>query len=261
MDSEVSGEPARKKARASTVNAAVEPRAIVATMGVDPTPQFNVINSAKPNITTIPRTVAPPKAVEGTQTPSGKLLPPVVLNNKQLAGEKLPTNCMHQTKTSGVQVPPAVNTSWNKLVNQHAAIAKGSKSTYRVLLIFSGPKDHAENLQHAYRKLNIECDAYDICDGHDLCDDAIWDPIEALLRNNHYDALFACPPCSSYSRLLGSDKKGPKPVRGTFGKDRYGLPNLSIIIKPGNDYSDAEYVRRPNLMVDRHLVSSFVKLY
>ena len=80
MDTEVSGEPDRKRARASTVNTAVVPRAIVATMGADPTPQVNLINSAKLNTAkvdlqpglAIPRTVPPPKVVEDSQTPSGK---------------------------------------------------------------------------------------------------------------------------------------------------------------------------------------------
>ena len=37
-------------------------------------------------------------------------------------------------------------------------------------------------------------------------------------------------------------------MRGPFGKDRYDLPNVSTTIKPGNEYCDAEYVRRHNFI-------------
>jgi len=63
-------------------------------MGVDPTPQVNLINSAKLNTAKVdllpglamPVTVPPPKVVEDTQTPSEQLLPPVELNNTQSGG-------------------------------------------------------------------------------------------------------------------------------------------------------------------------------
>ena len=132
MDTEVSDKPARKRARASTVNIAVVPQAIDATMGVDLTPQTSAANSALPNGAAIPRTVPPPKAVDSTMTQSGTTslasdqascdkLPPTVLNHKSSVGEKSPTDISHNRVglTLVSPHPPTVVNSCQSTVGGH----------------------------------------------------------------------------------------------------------------------------------------------
>ena len=111
--------------------------------------------------------------------------------------------------------------------------------TGTVLILFSGPKSNPSNLQHALRKLNLSVEAYDLVDGADLLDDAIWDPIKLKLETGYYSAVFASPPCNSFSRLRGSDTTGPQRVRSVEGPERYGLDS--------NSPADKEYVRKHNL--------------
>ena len=112
-----------------------------------------------------------------------------------------------------------------------------------VPILFSSPRSNSANLQHSLRKLNINVEAYDLVDGSDLADDAVWGPIKRKLKAGFYAAIFASPPCNSFSRLRGSDTTGPQRVRSVEGKERYGLDS--------NSPADKEYVRLHNLFAKR----------
>ena len=101
----------------------------------------------------------------------------------------------------------STSTPWNKLTSQPTSTS--STATGTILILFSGPKSNPANLQHSLRKLGLEVDAYDLVDGADLADDAIWIPIKNRLEGGYYSAVFASPPCNSFSRLRGSDTTGP----------------------------------------------------
>ena len=80
-------------------------------------------------------------------------------------------------------------------------------------------------------------------DGADLSDDAVWFPIKLKLETGFYSAIFASPPCNSFSRLRGSDTTGQQRVRSVEGPERYGLNS--------NSPADKEYVRLHNLFASR----------
>ncbi len=45
---------------------------------------------------------------------------------------------------------------------------------------------------------------------------------------DNYDAFLLSPPCSTFTPARSSGGRGPKPLRGTKGRDRYGLRGLSV---------------------------------
>ena len=111
------------------------------------------------------------------------------------------------------------------------------------MILFSGPRSNPANLQHSLKALNLNVEAYYLVDGMDLSDNAVWDPIKLKLESGFYSAIFASPPCNSFSRLRGSDTTGPQRVRSVEGPERYGLN--------ANSPADKEYVRLHNLFAKR----------
>ena len=114
--------------------------------------------------------------------------------------------------------------------------------TAKVLILFSGPKSRPDNLQHVLRALHLEVEACDVIDGSNLADDSIWDPIFKRLSAGEFAAVFAAPPCSTFSRLR-SIPGGPRVLRGISGADCYGLASLPNELK--------ELVRLHNLLAIR----------
>ena len=150
----------------------------------------------------------------------------------------------HQLAPSIVQptLEPLTEASQGSRVSNPSDAASVRKA--RVLILFAGPASNPDNLQHLMREAGLDVDPFDLDQGRagDLSDDAIWDPIYQNLLKGHFDALFASPPCSSFSRLRGSPN-GPPAVRGVTGPDRYGFRTL--------DPKQSEYVRLHNLLAVR----------
>ena len=98
-----------------------------------------------------------------------------------------------------------------------------------LLVLVSGPKGRPDGIQHLASKAGWGVEAYDSVNGadHNLADDAVWDPIRLKLESGGFDAVLASPPCTTASRLRKAGG-GPPPLRGTEGRQRYGLPDLSI---------------------------------
>ena len=108
----------------------------------------------------------------------------------------------------------------------------GIRTKIRILILFAGRRrrgsvrwwleDFAKRLKVAIEvmDLDIEIDVK-----HNLIDDANWRPLMEDLDHEGFDAIFMCPPCSTFG--CRRNDGGPMPLRGTGPKDIYGLEGLS----------------------------------
>ena len=98
----------------------------------------------------------------------------------------------------------------------------------RVLYLFSGP-DRQGSLSGHLANLGWECDTCDIeaMPPTDLLDFESWDVLFRKIESGHYAALFASPPCGTFSAAR-QIPDGPAPLRGTVGRELYGMTALSV---------------------------------
>ena len=61
----------------------------------------------------------------------------------------------------------------------------------------------------------------------DLLDFESWDVLFRKTESGHYAALFASPPCGTFSAAR-QIPDGPAPLRGTVGRELYGMTALSV---------------------------------
>ena len=99
-----------------------------------------------------------------------------------------------------------------------------SNSSNRLLLLFSGSYQRPDGLAQFARQLGLEVDLFD-SDPHvgggadaDILDDKVYESLQARISSGIYVAIFAAPPCSTYSisrffRAASSKDGGPPPVR------------------------------------------------
>ena len=91
----------------------------------------------------------------------------------------------------------------------------------RVLILFSGPYDRPDGIATFLRRRGVEVDLIDsgIKGGggeHDILNDALFIDLHDRIRAGYYFAIFAAPPCSTYSVarfFRGDDDDGPPVVR------------------------------------------------
>lgn len=103
---------------------------------------------------------------------------------------------------------------------------------HRALLLCAGPEGNTDNLHSFLAKAGFSVDAFDVLDGSqcDITDDAVWDPIHAKLNVGLYMAVFASPPCGSFS-MLRDLPGGPPMLSSVQGAGRYGLRDVSVLQK------------------------------
>ena len=143
------------------------------------------------------------------------------------------------TTDSGGTAGTAVNSSADELSNScqrdqddrfaslmEDAIPASTERKYKVLYLFSGPRRQEDGFERQCQNLGIECTCIDIeyDASHNLLDQAAWERIEKDLPD--YDGFLITPPCSTFTAARSAGGKGPKPLRGIQGKDRYGLKTL-----------------------------------
>jgi len=99
---------------------------------------------------------------------------------------------------------------------------------FKILYLFSGPPRKTDGFEKFCRDLGMRCTCIDIEYNleHDLLDQDFWERLELDLDN--YDAFLLSPPCSTFTPARSSGGRGPKPLRGTRGRDRYGLKGLTV---------------------------------
>lgn len=99
---------------------------------------------------------------------------------------------------------------------------------FRILYLFSGPPRKTDGFEKFCGDLGMHCTCMDIeyNPEHDLLDQDFWESLEPDLEN--YDGFLLSPPCSTFTPARSSGGRGPKPLRGTQGRDRYGLKGLTV---------------------------------
>ena len=96
--------------------------------------------------------------------------------------------------------------------------------------LFSGPEHRADGLAAALGVSGHRCWEYDIVNGdhQNLADEEVWTSV--LQKLTSCSGAVCGPPCSTFSRARRNrpgEQRGPRPVRGPTGADRYGLPGLT----------------------------------
>ena len=171
--------------------------------------------------------------------------------------EMLPTSIAKPEGTSDVPVQVETDYSanpwrkpcWNKLVNQGSgdtarATAGEHHSTehtfnehenLRVLYVFSGARRSnslAEMITAISKRINMRVDIgeWDIENGpeYDLADDTRWNRLLALINAGELHATIWSPPCSTYSGCRSETDRGPRPLRGASGRERYGSDDVKL---------------------------------
>lgn len=109
-----------------------------------------------------------------------------------------------------------------------ANVSEDACKEFRILYLFSGPPRKTDGFEKFCGDLGMHCTCIDIeyNPEHDLLDQDFWESLESDLEN--YDGFLLSPPCSTFTPARASGGRGPKPLRGTQGRDRYGLKGLTV---------------------------------
>ena len=135
------------------------------------------------------------------------------------------------------------------------ALGQGAAArSRRVLVLFSGPYSRPDGLGAFLRQSGFEVDLIDNDrkhgggEDHDICNNDFFDSLLARVRTGYYFAIFAAPPCSTFSisRFFTATRAkqndgGPPPVRTR--RHPAGLPQAP--------QGHASELRRANRIVDR----------
>ena len=64
---------------------------------------------------------------------------------------------------------------------------------------------------------------------HDLLEQSTFEDLAGQVQQRVYDAILMSPPCSTFSAARANRVPGgPRPLRGKFAPEIYGLSNLSV---------------------------------
>ena len=131
-----------------------------------------------------------------------------------------------------------------------------------ILYLFAGKRRVTEDtFEHFVQQLgnlrgrSFEVVEFDYANGteENLADDILWGSIVQRIRRRVFAGGLLSPPCGSFG-CRRKDGRGPPPLRGCLGSERYGLPGL----KP----SDRDAVRMATLLAIRaaEAAEEFAKL-
>ena len=103
----------------------------------------------------------------------------------------------------------------------HDAVRDGPPPSRKALILFSGAYDRPDGISAFLQRRGIDVELIDsgINGGggeHDILNDALFVKLHEAVRSGQYFAVFAAPPCSTYSVarfFRGSDDAGPPAVR------------------------------------------------
>ena len=104
--------------------------------------------------------------------------------------------------------------------------------------IFSGPfREDGIPFFAKQANENVRVVSYDteIDINYDIADELLWKRLYNKLDADVFDGTGWAPPCSTFANARGNSPgerlRGPQPLRGATGNDRYGLQGLSIVDK------------------------------
>lgn len=135
-------------------------------------------------------------------------------------------------------------------VPQSQSSSSSTRSRGRILYLFSGPSGRKDGLAAYLAGMGFQVDECDVINEHlgdqDLLDDTVWLRIKARMRDGYYVALFASPPCRSFSAARSS---GPGPPVLRDAHYIYGFPKSQRWRKL--EHSHYERIREDNLFAER----------
>lgn len=95
----------------------------------------------------------------------------------------------------------------------------------RILYLFSGPKRDVDGFGKFCEANGFACKYVDKeFDDTDLVDLQTWSDLEATLPE--YDGYLMSPPCSTFTPARREGDGGPRPLRTSWGPERYGRKDL-----------------------------------
>ena len=118
-------------------------------------------------------------------------------------------------------------------------------------MLFSGPANTKRNLAFYFQRFGVDSTQVDILNttlsDQDLLDDSGWLRYRKKLREGYYDAVFASPPCRTFSEAR-SVRPGPPVLRNH--QFPYGFPR-SQAAERGLSHGDITKIREDNLLAER----------
>eukprot|EP00435_Cladocopium_sp_Y103_P045514 s2395_g13.t1 len=134
-------------------------------------------------------------------------------------GEVQTGSTLNSDKCSSTAMDPLTNNIGGSVGNQ---------VQFNVLYLFSGPRRQGDGFDQFCNELGMACTCIDIefNSKHDLLCQDFWESLQNDM--DRFDAYLMSPPCSTFSMARTGKGGGPGPLRGTTGRDRYGLKHLSI---------------------------------
>ena len=126
----------------------------------------------------------------------------------------------------GIQQAPSEDSAADVSQQSMPHMSNGQCGKRTVLYLFSG-KSRDGSLGYWLKKLGLETDEWDIeaQPSRDLADDLEWQKILSNIAAGKYCIIIASPPCGTFSSARKFDG-GPRPLRGSTGKCRYGFTDL-----------------------------------
>ena len=97
------------------------------------------------------------------------------------------------------------------------------------LSLFHGFRRPDDGLEHflGWYGASLECYDLEISQTHNLADQGVWDQILADIQARKYNGLGGGPPCSTFSATRNANDGGPRPLRGEFPPELFGLADLT----------------------------------
>ena len=150
----------------------------------------------------------------------------------QRIGEPSPAAAPHEVPTSASLGDANISPKGSDVTAPATSTTAGSSrdakltsnSSNRLLLLFSGSYQRPDGLAQFARQLGLEVDLFD-SDPHvgggadaDILNDKVYESLQERISSGIYVAIFAAPPCSTYSisrffRAASAKDGGPPPVR------------------------------------------------
>ena len=144
----------------------------------------------------------------------------------------------------------AANQRW-PVTATNFAINDMPKQVGKVLLLFSGPHQRPDNLAAFLEQANVQTTQVDIVNQHlkdqNLLDDAVWSRIRRDLLDGEYAAVFASPPCRTFSEVR-HEQPGPPVLRDEDHPFGYARSQAK---ERGLSEAHLSMLREDNLLAER----------
>ena len=124
----------------------------------------------------------------------------------------------------------------------------------RFLSLFNGTARPDDGLEFFLGEFGASLDAYDVSidASHDLLDDHYWSEILERVTAGHYNGGGGGAPCSTFSPGRNYRDGGPRPVRGEWPPELFGLPELTPEEKQAVSEGTLLALRKAEMLASLH---------